>query len=145
MMPWWEKPLDDLTGKEWEHLCDGCGLCCMHKFEDEDSGEMLYTDVACRLFESGSCRCADYAGRCDAVPECMQIRHFAPGQFAWLPQSCAYRLRFEAKPLFIWHPLISGDADSVHSAGISVQGKCVSESDVDEDDLPMHIIHPDSL
>ncbi|MDQ6967025.1 MAG: YcgN family cysteine cluster protein [Mariprofundaceae bacterium] len=139
---WWEKPLHALNHEQWEQLCDGCGLCCMHKFEDEDSGEMLYTDVACRLFESGSCRCMQYAQRSELVPECMQIRHFVPAQFIWLPATCAYRLRHEGKPLLDWHPLISGNAQSVHEAGISMLGRCVPECEVDEDDLPMHIIDP---
>jgi len=142
--PWWERPLDALNDEQWEQLCDGCGLCCMHKFEDEDSGEMLFTDVACRLFESGSCRCMQYAQRSELVPECMQIRHFTAEQFAWLPASCAYRLRQEGKPLLDWHPLISGDAGSVHDAGISMRGRSVPECEVDEDDLPMHIIDPDN-
>lgn len=137
---WWEKPLDALSGDEWERLCDGCGLCCMHKFEDEETGEMLYTDVACRLFEAGSCRCTDYAQRSELVPECVHIRHFVDAQFDWLPASCAYRLRRAGKPLFTWHPLVSGDADSVHKAGVSMQGRCVPEAQVDEADLPMHII-----
>jgi len=143
MSHWWEKPLEKLSDGEWEQLCDGCGLCCMHKFVDEDSGEMLYTDVACRLFDANSCRCTDYLRRSEQVPDCMRIRHFTAEQFGWLPESCAYRLRLEGKPLLDWHPLISGDADSVHDAGISMQGRCVSETEVDEDDLPMHIIDPD--
>ncbi|HCS13269.1 MAG: hypothetical protein COS82_02175 [Zetaproteobacteria bacterium CG06_land_8_20_14_3_00_59_53] len=142
MNEWWEKPLDSLSAEEWEQLCDGCGLCCMHKFEDEDSGEILYTDVACRLFDGNTCRCRDYAKRSELVPDCIRIRHFTAEQFAWLPKTCAYRLRFEEQPLFDWHPLLSGHADSVHAAGISMQGRCVSESEVDEDDLPLHIIDP---
>jgi len=137
-----DKPLDKLSDDEWELLCDGCGLCCMHKFEDEDTGEMLYTNVACRLFDPETCRCTGYAQRVEQVPECMQIRHFTSEQFSWLPASCAYRLRFEGKPLFDWHPLLSGDMASVHSAGISMLGRCVPECEVDEDDLPLHIIDP---
>ncbi|MDQ6971976.1 MAG: YcgN family cysteine cluster protein, partial [Mariprofundaceae bacterium] len=111
-MNFWNRPLSELSDDEWEQLCDGCALCCMHKFEDEDTGEMLFTDVACRLLDCGSCRCTDYAQRKQKVPECMVIRDFSDEQYRWLPSSCAYRLRFEGKPLPEWHPLLSGDAES---------------------------------
>lgn len=137
-----DKPLHALNEDEWERLCDGCGLCCMHKFVDEDTGEMLYTDVACRLFDAGTCRCTDYAQRSERVPECVRIGYFVDAQFDWLPPTCAYRLRHEDQPLFDWHPLISGNAESVHDAGISMQGRCVPEDEVDDDDLPLHIIDP---
>ncbi len=136
----WEKPLHDLSDQEWESLCDGCGHCCLHKFEDEDSGELLYTDVACRLFDEQSCRCRDYTHRERQVPECMTIRSFTDKQFAWLPQTCAYRLRHEGKPLFDWHPLISGDPASVGKAGRSVRGRCVPEAEVKY--WADHIIEP---
>jgi len=141
-MNFWDKPLQELNDDEWEALCDGCGHCCMHKFEDEDSGEMLYTDVACRLFDSDQCRCTKYAERNDLIPECLSIRKFTDAQYAWLPSTCAYRLRHEGKPLFDWHPLISGRADAVHEAGISVQDMCVPESEVGEDEWADHIIEP---
>jgi len=137
-----EKKLDELSDDEWEQLCDGCGLCCMHKFEDEDSGEVLYTDVACRLFDADTCRCTNYAQRIKQVPECMNIRAFTDEQYGWLPDTCAYRLRHEGKPLFSWHPLLTGDAESVHRAGVSMQGRCIPEGGVDEEDLPLHIIDP---
>jgi len=139
-MNFWQKPLYALSDEQWEALCDGCGHCCMHKFEDEDSGEMLYTDVACRLFDDRQCRCTNYAERSRLVPQCLSIRTFSDAQFQWLPSTCAYRLRHEDKPLFDWHPLISDDAESVHRAGISMRGKCVPESDVAEDEWPDHII-----
>jgi uncharacterized protein len=141
----WEMNLDELTDDEWEQLCDGCGLCCMHKFEDEDTNEILFTNVACRLFDGETCRCRDYAQRSTQVPECMQVRQFKAEQFAWLPVTCAYRLRYEGKPLLDWHPLLSGDAELLHRAGISMQGRCLSEAEVDEDDLPLYIIDPSSL
>ncbi len=139
-MDFWDKSLHELNGQQWEALCDGCGQCCRHKFEDEDTAEMLYTDVACRLFDQQNCRCSDYPNRRRRVPECMTIRSFHAGQYAWLPSTCAYRLRHEGKPLYDWHPLISGTPESVHDAGISVRGACVPESEVAEDDWPDHII-----
>jgi len=139
-MDFWEKPLSALNEQQWESLCDGCGRCCTHKFEDADSGNMLYTDVACRLFDETNCRCSDYDHRSIRVPECLSIRTFSNAQYAWLPSTCAYRLRHEGKPLPDWHPLLSGDAASVQRAGISVQGKCVAESAVAEDAWPEHII-----
>ena len=134
MSLFWEKPLHSLNQQEWEQLCDGCGRCCMHKFEDEDTGEMLHTRVACRLFDSVSCQCSDYAHRLLRVPECLNMRHFESQHYAWLPETCAYRLRFEGKPLFSWHPLLSGNAESVHAAGISMRRRCTSEEDVAEED-----------
>jgi len=139
-MTFWQQPLADLDDQQWELLCDGCGLCCMHKFQDEDSGEMFYTDVACRLFDAQTCRCTNYARRAQEVPGCMRIQTFTAEQFAWLPVSCAYRLRFEGKPLPVWHPLRSGDAESVHAAGISMRHACVSEVDVPEDEVASHIL-----
>jgi len=98
-MQYWEKSLDELKDDEWEQLCDGCGRCCMHKFEDEDTGEMIYSNIACRLLDCESCRCTDYAHRIKRIPKCMDIRHFVSEQFRWLPPTCAYRLRFEGKSL----------------------------------------------
>ena len=139
-MNFWQKPLYALSDEQWEALCDGCGHCCMHKFEDEDSGEMLYTDVACRLFDDRQCRCTNYAERSRLVPQCLSIRTFSDAQFQWLPSTCAYRLRFEGKPLFDWHPLLSGDGESVHAAGISMRGRAVPENEVSEADIPLHIL-----
>lgn len=143
-MFWENKSLAELSDTEWESLCDGCGRCCVWKFEDEDSGEILYTDIRCRLFNHNSCRCSDYPSRNTLVPECMDIRSFTDQQFAWLPQSCAYRLRHQGKALFDWHHLICGDKNAVHQAQISLQGKTVCGEHFTEIDIVRHIIDPDS-
>jgi uncharacterized cysteine cluster protein YcgN (CxxCxxCC family) len=140
---WKEKLLAEFSGEEWEALCDGCGHCCMIKFEDEDTGEILYTDVACRLFDDTSCRCTDYTHRTQRIPGCLNIRDFNNTQYKWLPETCAYRLLHEGKPLFDWHPLISGFAESVFQAGISVHEKSVPEQDISEDKIVDHIIDPE--
>lgn len=137
--PFWEKKLSELNREEWEALCDGCGICCLHKFQDEDSGRILYTDVACRMLDPDTCRCRCYAARKKEVPDCLVITLADESLFPLLPKSCAYRLRFEGKPLQQWHPLISGDAKSVIEAGICVLGKVVSEDDVEMDALEERI------
>ncbi|HKJ83749.1 MAG TPA: YcgN family cysteine cluster protein [Mariprofundaceae bacterium] len=138
--PFWEKRLEALTDGEWEALCDGCGRCCMQKFEDEDTGEMLYTSIACRLFDDAACRCRDYADRLSRVPDCLNVRTLSAGQMQWLPATCAYRLRAEGKPLPRWHPLRTGDPDSVHAAGISMRGRTRSEAEVPEARWPEYIL-----
>lgn len=144
-MFWNEKSLAELSEDEWESLCDGCGRCCVWKFEDEDSAEVLYTDIHCTLFDETACRCRDYAHRTIAVPDCLHIRNMEPHQYGWLPSTCAYRLRYEGKPLFDWHPLISGDPETVHSAGISVRGRTVDGEGFSDADILSHIINPDDL
>lgn len=139
-MKWWEKPLEQMTGDEWERLCDGCGRCCMHKFEDEDSGCMLYTDVACRLFDAESCRCTRYSQRLLQVEQCLDVRGFSASMMQWLPRDCAYRLLSEGRPLPSWHPLVSGDPESVHRAGISMRDRAISEADVPEDEIVQHVL-----
>jgi uncharacterized cysteine cluster protein YcgN (CxxCxxCC family) len=137
---WAEYSIDELSEKNWEALCDGCGQCCMIKFEDEDTGEILFTNVACRLFDDASCRCTDYPHRTQKIPGCLEVRNFNNTQYKWLPETCAYRLLHEGKVLFDWHPLISGCAESVFQAGISVRGKNVAENDVSEEEMVNHII-----
>ncbi|MBY5931660.1 YcgN family cysteine cluster protein [Tateyamaria omphalii] len=138
---WEKKPITKLTRKEWEALCDGCGKCCLNKLEDEDSGEVALTRVACRLLDDETCRCGQYDVRHQFVPDCIVLK---PSNIAehlyWIPQTCAYRLVYEGKPLFDWHPLISGTAETVHAAGVSMQGRTVSEFDVADDDWEDHII-----
>jgi uncharacterized cysteine cluster protein YcgN (CxxCxxCC family) len=138
--PFWEKPLGDLTRAQWEKLCDGCGRCCLIKLEDEDTGAIHHTSVACKLLDQGSCRCGDYPGRKKIVPDCVRLTLEKLAKIKWLPPTCAYRLRFEGKSLPSWHPLLSGDPDSVHRAGVSVQGRVeAGEDEVDTDDLPEFI------
>jgi len=138
----WERvPLKKLTAKEWEALCDGCGKCCLNKLEDADTGEVVFTRIACRLLDDDTCRCANYECRKAIVPECVVLTPRNIGEIAyWMPASCAYRLLWEGKPLCDWHPLISGDAASVHRAGISVQGWTIPEFDVPVEDWEDHVI-----
>lgn len=135
---WRRKRLEELTEAEWESLCDGCGRCCLHKLEDAASGEVHFTDMACRLLDLTSCRCRRYPERHRHVPGCAALRQHRGNTFDWLPATCAYRLRAQGSDLPAWHPLVSGDPDSVHRAGISVRGRALAE---DEDvDLESRIV-----
>ena len=126
--PFWEtKTLGEMTVREWESLCDGCGLCCLIRFEDEETDEIIPTRVHCRLFDSGACVCTDYAHRKEKVPDCIKLTPGNIDDLMWMPPSCAYRRLHEGKDLPRWHPLITGDAESVHRAGVSVRGQTVSE------------------
>jgi len=129
-----------MSDKEWESLCDRCGRCCLVKLEDEDSNEIYLTNVACKLLDLEACRCSDYENRFNAVPICTNLKTELDAIIDYLPESCAYRLLHEGKPLEDWHPLISGSSDAIHKSGISVSGFAVSETTVDDDQLEQHII-----
>ena len=124
----WELPLAELAREEWEALCDGCGQCCLHKLEDEDTGAIAHTNVACKLLDPGTALCSDYRHRKAFVPDCLRLTPRLVEQITWLPDSCAYRLRADGKPLPQWHYLRSGDRSTVHTAGPGVAGRVVSET-----------------
>ncbi len=135
---WEDRPLEALDRAQWEALCDGCGKCCVHKLEDEVTGELFPTNVACKLLDRHSGQCSDYRHRRAYVPECVRLTPKLAATLDWLPPSCAYKLRADGKPLPDWHPLNSGDPESVHKAGMSVRGWTISESDAGE--LEDHIL-----
>jgi hypothetical protein len=139
---YWESvPLDAMTHEEWEALCDGCGKCCLIKLEDEDTGGVHYTDVACRLFDDRTCRCGNYALRRLLVEGCVQLSpETLPEAAAWMPATCAYRRLHEGRGLPDWHPLLTGDPASVHEAGASIRHATVPEWEVAEEDLEDHVI-----
>ena len=137
---WQQLSLEQLSQQQWESLCDHCGRCCLHKLEDEDSGEVFFTDVACQYMDEETCSCPHYQQRQQLVPECLSIQPDWGEKFKWLPNTCAYRLLYEGKDLFAWHPLISGDAQSVHLAGISIRGRNFRDNEVDESEIDQHVI-----
>ncbi|MDE1159340.1 MAG: YcgN family cysteine cluster protein [Neorhizobium sp.] len=140
-LPFWKvKPLEALSQSEWESLCDGCGLCCLNKLEDWDTGEVAFTSVACRLLDGESCQCKDYPNRQETVPECIQLTPQSVDEIGWLPPTCGYRLVRDGEDLYWWHPLVSGDRQTVHQAGISAKGRTISETEVDVDDFEDYLV-----
>ncbi|MCC5885598.1 MAG: YcgN family cysteine cluster protein [Gammaproteobacteria bacterium] len=139
--PFWQRlGLSEMTQTQWESLCDGCARCCLIKLEDEDSGEIAYTRVACHLLDQDACRCTRYPKRHELVPDCVHLGPEQAEAFRWLPTTCAYRILAEGGDLPEWHPLVSGDPQSVHRAGISIRGRALSEAHVHPDGLDEHVI-----
>jgi len=139
---WRRKSLAEMTDSEWESLCDGCGRCCLVKLEDaDDSSRTYFTDVGCRLLDGETCRCRDYPNRQALVSDCEQLTPQNVSQLGWLPPSCAYRLLDEGKDLYWWHPLVSGDPESVHIAGVSVRGRLRgNETEIDAEQLENYVV-----
>lgn len=138
---WKTVPMEKMNRQEWEALCDGCGKCCLNKLEDEDTGEVALTNVACRLLDDATCLCSQYDIRHQFVPECIVLTpKTILDNLYWLPQTCAYRLVHEKRPLYDWHPLISGNSETVHLAGVSMQYRTLSEFDIADEDWEDHII-----
>lgn len=140
--PFWKrKTLAQMTPAEWESVCDGCGRCCLNKLEEMDTGRIHFTDVGCKLLDGETCRCTDYKRRQAKVPDCVQLTPRNVGRLSWLPPTCGYRLLAEGRELYWWHPLVSGDPDTVHAAGVSVRGKLgPNEQEVPDEDLEDHIV-----
>ncbi len=138
-MNFWEtKKLSEMTTEEWESVCDGCGKCCLNKLEDEDSGEIFFTSVVCDLIDLETCQCTSYSERTTLVPECLDLKQHDFAEYNWLPVTCAYRLLIDGKELPSWHPLVSGNQETVKEAGVSISSYAMKESEVD--DLEDHII-----
>ncbi len=138
---WMEKSLEEMNTEEWESLCDGCGRCCLLKLQDFDTGKVSYTSVACRLLDLDKCACTRYSERRRLVPDCVKLTPRNISKLQWMPSTCAYRLLYEGKPLEPWHPLISGNAESVHEAGISIRHRAISEREAG--DIENYILDDD--
>ena len=138
---WKTKTLEEMSNAEWESLCDGCARCCLEKLEDEDTGKIYFTHISCKLLDAGLCACKDYPNRSEQVPDCVRLTPENVRTLNWLPPSCGYRLVAEGRDLYWWHPLISGDPNTVHEAGVSVRGRVEgTEIDVNDADLEDHIV-----
>lgn len=139
--PFWRRlTLEEMSQKEWESLCDGCARCCLNKLEDEDSGAIAWTCVSCWLLDAEACRCTDYGHRSERVPDCVRLTPQMVRTTGWLPATCAYRLVAEGQDLYWWHPLVSGDPETVHLAGISVRGRVVPETEVPFTAFQDHVV-----
>ncbi len=137
---WEEKQLSEMSAVEWESLCDGCGRCCLLKLEDEDSGEIITSDVHCRLLDGETCQCTDYPNRKKKVPDCIKLTPENVTTIPWIPTTCAYRRLAEGKGLAWWHPLVSGDPETVVAVGVSVRGRTVDEDTVKPGEWENHIV-----
>ena len=129
-----------MTDSEWELLCDGCGRCCLQKLECEDTGDIFYTDLACELFDLGTCKCSDYANRTEKVAACVSLRSLQEHEWNYMPNTCAYRLLKEGKGLMPWHPLLTGNQKLMKEQGISVSGKVLPEKSVEEENFEEHVV-----
>ena len=142
MSEWYDTlSLEQLDEQQWEALCDGCAKCCLHKLEDEDSGEIFYTRIRCRYLDEATCRCSDYSRRSELVPNCIHLNRDNARDLTWLPSTCAYRLRGAGEPLPQWHPLVSGRDASVHEAGISIRGRALSDEYVHPEGYDEHVVN----
>ncbi|MFL5296128.1 MAG: YcgN family cysteine cluster protein [Phenylobacterium sp.] len=142
---WRRKTLRQMTAQEWESLCDGCGLCCLVRFEDEAAGDVVPTRVHCKLFDAQACACTDYANRKEQVPDCVKLTPGNIDKLPWMPKSCAYRRLHEGRDLAWWHPLVSGDPESVHRAGVSVRGQTISETVLADPEDALDFAAPDLI
>ena len=139
--PFWKtKTLDEMSQTEWESLCDGCGKCCLNKLEDWDTSEIYWTSIACELLDCETCRCTDYENRFKKVPDCIQLTPEVINTLLWLPPTCAYRLVKEGRDLYWWHPLVSGDPETVHEAGVSIRGRAKPDDGVKPEDYEDYLI-----
>ena len=134
-IPFWErKSLEEMNPEEWEALCDGCGKCCLNKLEDWETGEIFWTNIACELFDCDTCKCSDYKNRAKLVPDCIQLTPEKISTISWLPPTCAYRLIGEGSGLYWWHPLVSGDPETVHQAGISTRERAIEDNGINPEE-----------
>ena len=139
---WKTKSLEEMTEEEWEALCDGCATCCLIQLEDEDTGERVFTKAACRLLDIGQCQCSSYENRVEEVPNCSKVTPELLKTADWLPPTCAYRLVYEGKPLYWWHPLVSKDPNTVHEAGISIRNWARSETNLTTEEIQENYLAP---
>lgn len=137
---WETKKMADMSRAEWEALCDGCARCCLLKLDFEDSPDIYYTNVACRLLDIRTCRCTRYRHRSLIVPDCLSLTPESAAVFSYLPRTCAYRCLAEGRPLPSWHPLISRDPDAIHRLGISIRDRAIPEEWIDPDQLENQIV-----
>jgi uncharacterized cysteine cluster protein YcgN (CxxCxxCC family) len=139
--PFWKtKTLEEMSKTEWESLCDGCGKCCLNKLEDWDTAEIYWTNIGCELLDCDSCRCKDYENRFEIVSDCIQLTPQVVRTLTWLPPTCGYRLVRDGEDLFDWHPLISGNPETVHEVGVSVRGRVVPDNGKQADEYENHLV-----